>query len=222
MFLFLSNMLFLSNAQKAIKNQTSDAATITFNHNFTGDGEITLKVATSSEFFNIDKGNGDVQKIAISDLETDGRTKVLKFTPSGKTIKIFDSGLSKFMSGRAKMTSIDVSNCPKLDYFSCAGNSLTTIDVSKNPALVIFNCSDNQLTSISLKDNAKLVSMYVDRNELSAAAIANIYNNLYDRSSLTKKGKLAVFRENHRKEKNTYDASKTSVATAKGWEVVVL
>lgn len=217
MLLFLSNMLFLTNAQPTIKG--ADVATITFNHNVTGDGEIIIKFVTSSETINIDKGNGNVQKIAISELETDGKTKVITFTPLGKTINIYDNGLKKFICSRSKITSLDVSNCPKLDYLVCASNSLKTLDVSKNPGLIILNCSDNQLTSLTLKNNNKLQNLYVDRNELNEAAIANIYSNLSDRSNATKKGKLTIYRS-HRKEKNSYDASKNTVATAKGWEVV--
>jgi hypothetical protein len=196
-------------------------ANIVVNHDLPSYNEIVIKFQTTSENIDIDKGNGNIEKIALIALETNGKWKVVKFSPSGKTIKIYDNGFQKFECMRGMITSLDVSNCLKLNYLNCAYNNLTELDVTKNADLVILNCAENQLSSIKLNNNKKLHSIHCDRNNLSKDAIESIYKTLPDRNGMERKGKLAIYRA-HRKEKNSYNASTMAIATAKGWEVVTL
>ena len=52
-----------------------------------------------------------------------------------------------------KITSLDVSNNPKLTSLSCRNNQLSSLDVSSNPALTDLYCDYNQLTSLDVTNN---------------------------------------------------------------------
>ncbi|MBP3714385.1 MAG: leucine-rich repeat domain-containing protein [Phocaeicola sp.] len=81
-----------------------------------------------------------------------------------------------------KITSLDVSNNPKLTYLGCYYNELTSLDVSNNTALYDLRCDGNQLTSfvvtnhsslskLNIANNPKLTSLDCSRNVLTTLDI---------------------------------------------------
>lgn len=44
-----------------------------------------------------------------------------------------------------QLTALDMSQCPRLVYFSCANNPLGILDVSNNPALTVLSCEGCRL-----------------------------------------------------------------------------
>ena len=69
---------------------------------------------------------------------------------------------------RNSLTSLDVSQCPALKYFSCAKNSLTSLDLSQNPLLERLLCGGNQLTNLDLSHNSSLRDLYCEGNPLTS------------------------------------------------------
>lgn len=62
------------------------------------------------------------------------------------------------------ISTLDLSNCTKLETLNCSGNTLTALDVSKCPKLETLNCSNNSLTSLTLGENDALTSLTCDVN----------------------------------------------------------
>jgi Leucine-rich repeat (LRR) protein len=52
-----------------------------------------------------------------------------------------------------KLTSLNLSNCPKLTHLVCKNNKIDSFDLTKCTELEAFDCSDNLLTSLSLFNN---------------------------------------------------------------------
>ena len=63
-----------------------------------------------------------------------------------------------------KLTSIDVSQNPRLAYLYLAGNNLTQIDLSQNEDLMMLNVSHNLLTGLDLSHNPNLVNVNYSYN----------------------------------------------------------
>ena len=97
-------------------------------------------------------------------------------------------------SSSGKLTSLDVSENPKLASLHCDYNQLTSLDVSKNTALAdlrfqgnlltnldvsnntaldILDCGKNQMTSLDVSENICLKSLYCDSNLLTSLDVSN-------------------------------------------------
>ena len=72
-----------------------------------------------------------------------------------------------------KITSLDVSNNPKLTSLSCRNNQLSSLDVSSNPALTDLYCDYNQLTSLDVSNNTALTELDCDNNQLTSLDVSN-------------------------------------------------
>ena len=87
-----------------------------------------------------------------------------------------------------KITSLDVSNNPKLTSLSCRNNQLSSLDVSSNPALTDLYCHYNQLTSLDVTNNTALHRLYCDYNQLTSLDVSNntaLYDLRCDGNQLT-------------------------------------
>lgn len=75
--------------------------------------------------------------------------------------------------GGNELTTLDVSNQPKLDLLRCSGNHLTTLDVSKNPLLRTLACENNKIANIKFSANAglSLETLSVYNNELTSLEV---------------------------------------------------
>ena len=71
------------------------------------------------------------------------------------------------------ITSLDISNNPKLTYLDCYDNQLTSLDVSNNTALTTLSCSYNQLTSLDVSNNTELEYLICYRNQLTSLDLSN-------------------------------------------------
>lgn len=72
-----------------------------------------------------------------------------------------------------QLTSLNVSSNPYLVTLACSNNQLTSLDVSKNTILSSLDCSENQLPSLDLSRNTDLDYVYCSNNQLSSL---NVYN----------------------------------------------
>jgi len=72
-----------------------------------------------------------------------------------------------------RLTSLNVSNNPKLEELYCYNNQLKALDISKNSALVWISCRHNQLTSLNVSNNPKLEGLYCYNNQLTSLDLSN-------------------------------------------------
>lgn len=131
-----------------------------------------------------------------------------------------------------QITSLNISDCPKLETLEILKNNIKNIDVTKNTELTVLNCTwneiksldlsnnillehlsceNNQLDSLSLKNNTKLYSVFLRSNQLNANQLNHLFETLHgNRIS----GKTIYIGGNPGVEKcDIY------IATNKGWKV---
>lgn len=70
------------------------------------------------------------------------------------------------------VSTLDISNAPKLTILYCSGNPLTDLDVSANTALKILSCSDNQLTDLNVSTNTVLTTLDCSGNQLTSLNVS--------------------------------------------------
>lgn len=155
--------------------------------------ELDLKDLAVLEQFSFSQGS--VTSVNVAD------------NPELTNLTINNNSASKFES---KLASLDVSKNAKLTYLNVMGASaekpglLTTLDLSNNPKLAEFYAQYNKLTSVKFADGAKLKRLYVQNNELAemdlsgVESVKDIYasdNKLtaIDLSKLTAKATLNLF-----------------------------
>lgn len=68
----------------------------------------------------------------------------------------------------AKVTELNVSNLPTLQYLYAPTNELTQIDLTKNIELLSLELSNNMLENIDLSSNAKLTKLTLTNNKFSS------------------------------------------------------
>ena len=146
---------------------------------------LKLGIATSVKVDNlmIDWGDGNMQKVSdiVADDGYQTTTPVYGFAVGSGEVKIycdkitvFDCGYSKYVSlptgdtESAKITDLNVSNLPTLQYLYAPTNELTTIDLTKNTELVEVELSNNRFENIDLSGNAKLKNLTLTNNKISS------------------------------------------------------
>lgn len=70
-----------------------------------------------------------------------------------------------------KLTSIDVSNNPRLQYLDLSGNKLTEIDLTHNTDLILLYLQKNRLSNIDLSKCTKLASVNLSNNLFTFATL---------------------------------------------------
>ena len=74
--------------------------------------------------------------------------------------------------GWNKLTKIDLSGNPKLEYVDFDHNRLTSIDLSNSPNLLDLSAPDNKLTKLDLHGCPKLEVLYVPNNKLTTIDVS--------------------------------------------------
>jgi len=72
-----------------------------------------------------------------------------------------------------RLTSLNVSNNPKLEEMHCGNNQLTSLDLSNNPKLEWLWCPDNQLTSLNVSNSTELLYLCCDNNQITSLNLSN-------------------------------------------------
>jgi hypothetical protein len=133
-----------------------------------------------------------------------------------------------------QLTSLNISNCTKLETLEVLKNKLSNIDVKKNTELTVLNCTwnklksldlsnntllehlsceNNQLESLDLRKNKKLASIFLRSNQLGANQLNLIFETLQNNEI---PDKIIYIGGNPGAEK-----CNISIATKKGWKVDV-
>lgn len=72
------------------------------------------------------------------------------------------------------LTSLDLSNNPKLETLNCVGNQLTQIDIHNNKQLTTFLCYFNSLTNLDVSNNTNLSYISCEGNQLAKLDVSNL------------------------------------------------
>lgn len=148
-----------------------------------GDGEISKEEALA--ITKIIVGTKDIESLAgiehmanLTELRCEGPWSIFEpeEDPEGK-LKTLDVSknvnLTILYCGFNQLTSLDVTNNPKIEQLRCAGNNLNSLDVSKNLELERITCSDNKLTSIDVTNNQKLTTLNISGNSIVKIDLGN-------------------------------------------------
>lgn len=96
-----------------------------------------------------------------------------------RNLQLFADGFSDFkvddlpsletfvFSGSADLSSLELSNLPKLRTLICTDNSLETIDIKDCPLLNMVDCSGNKLTELDLAQIPNLMTLVCNDNMIS-------------------------------------------------------
>ena len=109
------------------------------------------------------------------------KTLDLSYTPNLMWLEAYSDGYGDEEEGIAKLSSIDVTNLPILQYLNIKQNDIATIDLSKNPYLRWFNANGNILTSVDLSANPMLETLDLARNKLTSIDLS-AQTEMYDLS----------------------------------------
>lgn len=74
--------------------------------------------------------------------------------------------------GFNQLTSLDVTNNPKIEQLRCAGNNLNSLDVSKNTELIEFEAYNNRLSSIDVSNNPELYYIDLTNNQIKSIDVS--------------------------------------------------
>ncbi len=131
-----------------------------------------------------------------------------------------------------QITSLNISNCPKLETLDVLKNKLNNIDVRKNTELTLLNCTWNKLKSLDVSNNTLLENLSCENNQLKSLNVSNNKKlmSIFLRSNQLNDKQLNLFFEslhnNKMFRKTVYiggnpgtEKCNISIATNKGWKV---
>lgn len=110
-----------------------------------------------------------------------------------------------------KLKNIDIRKNTKLTVLNCTWNKLKSLDVSNNTLLENLSCENNQLESLNLRKNTNLSSIFLRSNQLNENQLNILFETLHNNKIL---GKTIYIGGNPGTEK-----SNKSIATNRGWIV---
>ena len=132
------------------------------NFDLDADGEISFAEARK------------VKKMSFNTDEEHWNISSLKGVEAFKNLSYLDCrGFSATVSGRGKLTSLDVSSNTKLDTLFCSKNQLTSLVVGNNPSLTKLYCDFNQLESLDLSNSPALIYLDCNDNRLKSLILGN-------------------------------------------------
>ncbi|MBQ6661190.1 MAG: InlB B-repeat-containing protein [Lachnospiraceae bacterium] len=104
-----------------------------------------------------------------------GKIKVLSL--DNKTITSWNgfeklTAVTNLSCRNCKLTSIDLSKFPNLNWLSCSNNSIAKLDLTKVPGLIELECKNNKLTSLSLTSVPNLVVLDCSGNMIPSLSLA--------------------------------------------------
>lgn len=78
--------------------------------------------------------------------------------------------------GNVLQTSVNLLNCPDLNYLNCSNLQLTSLDLSNSPHLQWIYCSNNLLTSLELNHLTDLIVLACANNQLTSLFVKGFTN----------------------------------------------
>lgn len=81
--------------------------------------------------------------------------------------------LTELICDSNKLTSLDLGNNPELVYLTCRANQLSKLNISNSPALTELSCSSSTLTTLDVSHNPELRLLYCLQNKLTALDVSH-------------------------------------------------
>ena len=73
-----------------------------------------------------------------------------------------------------KLTSIDVSGCPDLEWLNVSSSGIRSLDISHNPKLIYLSCERDYLQSLDVTHNPKLVHLRCTGNRITSLNLTGL------------------------------------------------
>ena len=105
-----------------------------------------------------------------------GRLSAIYWSDTGLKGAISLEGLTALESvhcSNNQLTSLDVSQNPRLEYLECENNSLEKLDLPGDSSLREINCSNNKLSELDLSKNIALEELNCSNNSLISLDLSN-------------------------------------------------
>ena len=115
-----------------------------------------------------------------------------------------------------RLTSLNVSNNPKLEGLYCYNNQLTSLDLSNNPKLEELWCHGNQITTLDVSKNTNLRRLLCFNNSIYGSNMTALVNSLPTRNA-GNEGDFYVVNRNG--DGNVCTPAQVNIAKNKNWDV---
>ena len=151
---------------------TKEKPVITFTTNRTIGDKMGLYVGSCIKYdvFYIDYGDGNLKKRKTSDAYS---SPYCEDKIKSQTIKIYGDNVACLNIYNKEITSVDVTNCPKLYSLIIRVNKITELDLTNNPFLEYFDLTRNKLSSLDLSKNLNLRTLKCPGNDLTELKIGS-------------------------------------------------
>ena len=134
---------------------------------------------------------------SLISIEADGCTSLQMVHCQGNNLSKLEingcsSSLVTIFCHKNRLTSLDLSNMPKLSYVYCYDNKLQSLKVNGCPNLQYLSCEKNQLTSLNVQGCSSLLSLDCYENQIKDQGMSTLVTSLPLRSA-TEMGSFYVF-----------------------------
>lgn len=131
---------------------------------------------------------------------------------------LLPSSVERVKVVNCKMTSLDISQCPKLKFLNVSHNRLTTLNLSNNTKLEMLSVWDNQLTSLDVSKLINLQELYCSKNKFTSLDLT--HNPRLSKIGINGAGSLKRVILPANKSKRDYLTESGTVANFSGLNVV--
>lgn len=133
----------------------------------------SLDISTSPELTLV-----DVADNKLTSLDVSNNKKLKKLVCSGNSLSQLNfvnlpNLFTLDIRGNEQLTSVNISDVPKLSILYCQNTNLSKIDVSGVPSLVELHCDDNKFTSLDVSANVNLEELFLHKNQLTSLDVSN-------------------------------------------------
>ena len=162
---------------------------------------------------------------SLISIEADGCTSLQMVHCQGNNLSTLEingcsSSLTSIFCHKNRLTSLDLSNMPKLSYVYCYDNKLQSLKVNGCPNLQYLSCEKNQLTSLNVQGCSSLLSLDCYENQIKDQGMSTLVTSLPLRSA-TEMGSFYVFNADA-DDGNMITVSQVLTAFNKYWNFYIL
>lgn len=128
----------------------------------------TARAIGSGFIFYLSTDPATIVQVDFGDgIKVDKTIGVVSGTLTGsQTIKIYGTGITRFLCTYEQLTVLDVTKATTLSQLTCFQNELTTLDVTKNIVLTDLHCDSNRLSTLDISHNINLSDLSCRSNQI--------------------------------------------------------
>ena len=140
------------------------------------------------------------------------------YTLTAQTITI-KGNVKRFEANYGSFTSVDFNGHTTLESVAVMGNKLTSLVITDAPKLNTLLVLENELTTLDCSGAPNLYSLECYQNKLAGEAMTKLFRSLPNRTGLDPAGHIVVIDTQNTLEENVCLKSDVAIAKKKGWTV---